>query len=96
MEHLLNQILQEIQTVKQDIHKLHTSVYEMQKNQDQMASQINNIYQSVVHLENGQPQDIYALLERIHMNIIQKDSEISVLNKRVFKLESDFERINRQ
>lgn len=96
MEQVLHQILQELQSLKGEIQKLNQNQLLIDKNQQQMALQIHSIYQSIVRLEDGQPKDIFAFLERIHNNFVDKDAEIAALNKRVFRLESDFEKYNRQ
>lgn len=108
MENILQQILQEIQLVRQDMQQLQQNQLKLEQNQQQlqqnqlnleqsqkeMSFQINSIYQSVVRIEDGQPQDIYAILQSIHNKIIDKESEISALNKRIFRLESAFERMS--
>ncbi|MFB5763663.1 hypothetical protein [Paenibacillus medicaginis] len=110
LEQMLNQILQELRSIKSDIQQLNQnqqlldqnqkSLDQNQKlldqNQKQMTPQIDNILQSVIRIEDSQPKDISALLDRIHDNILDKDSEIAALNKRVFRLESDFEKFSRQ
>lgn len=68
----------------------------LEQNQQQMSLQADNILQAVLRIEDSQPEDISALLDRIHNNILDKDSEIAALNKRVFRLESDFEKFSRQ
>jgi septation ring formation regulator EzrA len=65
----------------------------LEQNQKEMSSQIDDIYRAVVRIEDGQPQDIYALLRSIHHKFNDTESEISALNRRVFRLESAFERI---
>lgn len=96
MEQVLNQILQELQALRQDVQQLNQNQLLLDQNQKQMALQINSIYQSTVRLEDGQPKDIFAFLEKIHNNFVDKDSEVAALNKRIFRLESEFEKFNRQ
>jgi len=96
MEETLNQILQELQALRQDVQQLNQNQILLDQNQKQMSIQIHSIYQSTVRLENGQPKDIFALLEKIHHNFTDKDSEVAALNKRIFRSESEFEKFNRQ
>ncbi|MBD2843560.1 hypothetical protein IDH44_00025 [Paenibacillus sp. IB182496] len=96
MENLLQQILQEIQRLKEDVRQVNQNQLLLNENQHQMSHQINAIHQSVVRIEDGQPKDIFALLEKIHHNFLDKDAEIAALNKRVFRLETDIEKFNRQ
>lgn len=84
MEQVLHQIPQELQSLKGEVQKLNQNQLLLGKNQQQMALQIHSIYQSVVRLEDGQPKDIFAFLERIHNNFVDKDAEISSLNKQSF------------
>ncbi|MFW5438671.1 hypothetical protein [Paenibacillus apiarius] len=86
MEQVLHQILHELHSLKREVQKLNQNQLLLDKNQQQMAIQIYSIYQSIVRLEDGQPKDIFAFLERIHNNFVDKDAEIAALNKRVFRL----------
>lgn len=96
MEELMNRLLQEMQSLKLDINLVNERTVRMEQNQERMAVQLDSIYQSVVRIEDGQLQDIIAILENIQTNISDKDFEIAALNRRIFRLESDFEKINRQ
>lgn len=103
MEQLLHQILEEIRTIKSDIQQLNQNQLLLNQNQQlldqnqkQMSLQIDNLLQSVQRIEDRQPEEISALLKRIHDNLLDKDSEIAALNKRVFRLESDFEKFSKQ
>ncbi|GGF92734.1 hypothetical protein GCM10010913_12850 [Paenibacillus aceti] len=93
---MLSQILQEIKSIKSDIRQLNQNQLLLSENQKHMSLQIDNILQAVLRIGDSQPEDISALLDRIHNNILDKDSEIAALNKRVFRLESDFEKFSRQ
>jgi archaellum component FlaC len=89
MEELLKQILIEIAGMKSEITGIKTNMVRLEH-------KVDGIYQSVVRMEEGQPLDIYAMLGNISNKVDSRDSEITVLNKRVFKLESDVERLNKQ
>jgi chromosome segregation ATPase len=89
MENLLKQMLTELQGLKKDVTSL-------MDGQTRLEQKVDGIYQAVVRIEEGQPKDIYAMLENIDRKLEDKDSEITVLNKRIFKIESDIERLNKQ
>ncbi|WP_339061089.1 hypothetical protein [Tepidibacillus marianensis] len=86
MEKLLKQILSEVQNIKNDIISL-------KDNQNRLEHKVDGIYQAVVRIEEGQPKDIFAILENINRKLDNKDSEINVLNKRIFKVEAEIERL---
>ncbi len=86
MEAILNQILSEIKGMKADI------VY-LKESQSSIEQKIDGIYKAVVRIEEGQPKDIFAILENINQKLDTKESEINVLNKRIFKVETEIERL---
>lgn len=143
MEHMLQQILQEIKSVKTDVLSLHQdnqslkngmqelnqnqillaerqsqlekkqlqfeqNQTDLQKNQLRMEEnqvrleqnqvqtniKISDIHTAVVRLENGQPKDIVALLETFDDYFCEKDSELAILNHRIFRVESRLERMS--
>lgn len=117
MEKILHQILQELQSVRQDIHQLQQSQSRLdenqvrleqnqsemsgrfervEQNQNDMSARLERIEQAVIRIEEAQPKDIMAMLHNIHNDLIDKDSAISVLNKRMFRLETDVEKLSKQ
>ncbi len=96
MEKLLNQILSELQTMKKEIHIIQNDISTIKDDQLRIEQKVDGIYNSVVRIEEGQPKDIYAMLENIGHKLDNKDAEIAVLNKRVFKVETDIENLNKQ
>ncbi|HDJ1468227.1 TPA: hypothetical protein PPO51_004040 [Clostridioides difficile] len=58
--------------------------------------QLNRIEEAVIRLEENQPQDITAMLSQINRKLDDRDNELQVLNKRLFKTESEVERLTRQ
>ncbi|MDF2925603.1 MAG: hypothetical protein K0R57_4517 [Paenibacillaceae bacterium] len=76
--------------------RLESRQAQLEENQLRLEQKVDGIYQAVVRIEEGQPLDIFALLENIDRKLDRRDSEIAVLNKRVFKLESDMERWSHQ
>jgi uncharacterized protein Yka (UPF0111/DUF47 family) len=58
--------------------------------------QLNRIEEAVIRLEENQPQDITAMLNQINKKLDDRDNELQVLNKRLFKNESEVERLTRQ
>lgn len=62
------------------------------ENKEQLA----RIESAVIRLEENQPQDIIAILDQINKKLDERDDELQVLNKRLFKTESKVERLTRQ
>ncbi|WP_246944973.1 hypothetical protein [Bacillus pinisoli] len=60
---------------------------------DTLESGQKEIKESVHRIELSQPQDIVALLERMNKTL---ENKTEVLNKRVFNVETEIERLNRQ
>ncbi len=54
------------------------------------------IKEGLVRVEESQPKDILAMLERIDRSLENKGFELYALNKRVFKVEAEIERLSRQ
>ena len=52
--------------------------------------------QSVHRIELTQPEDIKAMLHTINNKLDERDSDLRVLNHRVFKVESSVERLTNQ
>lgn len=103
MEQILQAILGELQLIKEGQARLESRMDRLEGRMDKLEEshlrleqKVDGIYQAVVRIEEGQPLDIYAMLTNIERKLDTKDSEIAVLNKRVFRLESDMERIVQQ
>jgi uncharacterized coiled-coil protein SlyX len=62
----------------------------------QMDGKIDRVEESVNRIEHGQPTDTLAMLKQISGKLDERDDEIQVLNKRVFKTEAEIERLTRQ
>jgi|SRR5690625_3128805 len=79
-----------LEKIKDDIdHRFdtfETTVCHMQKD-------INEIKESVHRIEENEPRDILEMLDIIYNKIDEKDSDILVLNKRLFRVESVLEKI---
>ncbi|TBL75075.1 hypothetical protein [Paenibacillus thalictri] len=81
----------DMEEVKQDVSALKQDVSLLQDGQRRLEQKVDDIHQSVVRIEEGQPLDIYAMLQGVDRKLVNKDSEISVLNKRVFRVETELE-----
>lgn len=55
-----------------------------------------NRYQAVVRMEEGQPQDIVALLNNMDQSLKRKSAEINVLNEELFQVKSAVYTLARQ
>jgi chromosome segregation ATPase len=60
---------------------------------DEMQNDVTEIRKVVHRLEENQPKDIEAILERINNKV---DDKCDALNKRVFEIETEIERLSRQ
>lgn len=58
--------------------------------------QLTRIEETVLRLEADQPKDIMAMLNQINKKLDDRDNEMQALNKRLFKTESEVERLTRQ
>jgi mRNA-degrading endonuclease HigB of HigAB toxin-antitoxin module len=85
---LLNQILSEIKDLKSNIAT--------KSDVEQIKAELAAIKNSVERIEMNQPEDIKAMLQTISDKLDERDSEIQVLNRRVFKVESALERLSGQ
>ncbi|MBM7662814.1 hypothetical protein JOC85_003625 [Bacillus mesophilus] len=59
----------------------------------EIKSEVTDIKNAVHRIELSQPQDIVAILDRMNKNL---ENKTDVLNKRVFNVETELERLNRQ
>jgi hypothetical protein len=59
----------------------------------EIKSEITDIKNAVHRIELSQPQDVVAILDRMNINF---ENKTDVLNKRVFNVETELERLNRQ
>lgn len=69
---------------------------EMSDFKQQTLTRLESIEQSIQRVESSQPDDIKAMLQTISDKLDERDSEIQVLNRRVFKVESALERLSGQ
>jgi hypothetical protein len=58
--------------------------------------QLSRIEGAVTRLEENQPQDIMAMLNQINKKLDNYEGKTQVLNNRLFKAESEIERLTRQ
>ena len=67
---------------------------------DGLEIKVDEIQGSLNRIEEGQPKDILAILDRIEKKMDGKfhvkDAEINILNQRVFRLETQVEQLNQQ
>ncbi|WP_047153756.1 hypothetical protein [Aneurinibacillus tyrosinisolvens] len=57
---------------------------------------LERIESTLLRLEAEQPKDIGAMLKQINNKLDERDFGMQALNKRVFKVESDIERLTQQ
>ncbi len=54
-----------------------------------LQTDVNEIKSIVKRIEENHPEDIHAMLKTINRKLDQRDIDIQVLNKRVFKVEGN-------
>ncbi|CAM3548179.1 MULTISPECIES: hypothetical protein [Saccharibacillus] len=60
-----------------------------------LRQDVQQLNQNQMLLDQNQKQ-MSIQIHSIYHNFTDKDSEVAALNKRIFRLESEFEKINRQ
>ncbi|MFV9510067.1 hypothetical protein [Tepidibacillus sp. LV47] len=107
LKNLLREVLkEELQPIHERINQLHEQNSQLQEQINQLKYETNQQFENiktelkeimatVQRIEQNQPEDIMAMLQTINNKLDQRDAELQVLNRRVFKLESDVERMAR-
>lgn len=85
-----------LQSIAQSQSQILQRLDSVESGQRDLFAEVQEIKQGVYRIEESQPKDVTAMLSRIYSKLEDKDFEVSVLNKRVFKLEAEVERINEQ
>lgn len=62
----------------------------------EVREQLERIEKTTLRLEAEQPKDISAMLNQINKKLDQRDNELQVLNKRLFRAESEVEKMAQQ
>ncbi|WCK57439.1 hypothetical protein PP175_25570 (plasmid) [Aneurinibacillus sp. Ricciae_BoGa-3] len=57
---------------------------------------LERLENTMLRMESDQPKDIKAMLQQINEKLDERDFDIQALNKRVFKVESQIERLSQQ
>jgi hypothetical protein len=78
---------------KKEVCIMEELLIQILEGQNEIKKDIKEIKTTVQRIEISQPQDITALLERMNINL---ENKMEVLNKRVFNVETEIERLNRQ
>lgn len=89
------------------IRSLENTMNERLNKQDEMLGQLikmmadNNarlerIENAVNRIEHNEPDDVMSILEQINKKLNERDYDLQALNKRVFKTESEIERLTQQ
>lgn len=61
-----------------------------------MDSKVDRVEEAVNRIEQNEPADIMSILKQMNDKLDEREAEIQVLNKRVFKVETEIERLTRQ
>jgi len=69
---------------------------ENKKQFKEIKEQLVRIEETSLRLEAEQPKDITAILNQISKKLDERDNDLQALNKRVFRTESEIERLTRQ
>jgi len=69
-----------------------TKLNGLEQGQKEIKEKINNIEQTVSRIEVSQNEDVIAILKRVDQDV---EDKTQALNKRVYKLETEYERLSR-
>ncbi|MFT9494589.1 MULTISPECIES: hypothetical protein [Bacillota] len=69
---------------------------ENKKRFKEIKGQLERIEETTLRLEAEQPKDITTILNQISKKLDERDNDLQALNKRVFRTESEIERLARQ
>ncbi|HZG59697.1 MAG TPA: hypothetical protein VEY68_04315 [Anoxybacillus sp.] len=94
IEGRLDRLEQRMDSLEQRMDGLEQRMASLETRQDRLESELQEVKGAVFRLEDSQPKDIYALLENIDKKLEERNFEMHALNKRVFKVEAELERIN--
>jgi hemerythrin-like domain-containing protein len=86
MEEILKQILSELKEMKSNIHDIKVDIGDLKQGQGRLEVGQEKLQKNLV-------DSLGAYTEKIVEHV---DDKTEVLNKRVFKVESDIERLSRQ
>ncbi|MFS0821834.1 hypothetical protein [Bacillus sp. 1P02SD] len=90
----LGSVKTEVTSVKAELGSVKTELKsEISAVKTELKSEILEVKEAVHRIELSQPQDIVALLERMNLNL---ENKTEVLNKRVFNVEVEIERLKQQ
>jgi predicted nucleic acid-binding Zn-ribbon protein len=94
LEQRMDSLEQRMDGLEQRMDGLEQRMASLETRQDRLESELQEVKEAVFRLEDSQPKDIYALLENIDKKLEERNFEMHALNKRVFKVEAELERIN--
>jgi vacuolar-type H+-ATPase subunit D/Vma8 len=86
-------IMEEVDKMEDLLNQLLQGQNEIKNDIKEIKSEVTDIKNAVHRIELSQPQDIVAILDRMNKNL---ENKTDVLNKRVFNVETELERLNRQ
>lgn len=66
------------------------------KRLDNIDGKLDRIEAAANRLEHNEPENIVAILKQINSKLDDRDYELQALNKRLFKNETEIERLTRQ
>lgn len=100
MEETLIQILSELKHMRIDINELKQGQQNLEAGQKRLEAQQQTLEAGLERVENGMQNLQENLVDSLGLStekIVQHvDNKTEVLNKRVFKVESEIERLSRQ
>lgn len=85
--------MEEVDKMEELLKQLLQGQNEIKIDIKEIKSEVTDIKNAVHRIELSQPQDIVAILDRMNKNL---ENKTDVLNKRVFNVETELERLNRQ
>lgn len=69
---------------------------EMTKRFDKVDGRLERIENAVNRIEQNEPADVIGMLDQMNKKLDERDYDLQALNKRVFKTESEIERLTQQ
>ncbi|HHY74087.1 MAG TPA: hypothetical protein GX497_12875 [Bacillus bacterium] len=89
-EQILQQILNQMTAMQEEFKGIKN---EMKTRFDHLDSEVFEIKEAVHRIELSQPEDILSLMEQIRNKL---EDKTEVLNKRVYNVETEVQRLSRQ
>lgn len=92
----LKSIKDEQHNMKAEVNSIHQKLDDLETKSDHIQSDVSKIKQNVKHLERSVNDDVIAILKAMKNKTNESESNMTVLNNRLFKVESKVQQITEQ